>query len=282
VRSCDEIVTEPWPLPRTQDGRPFDHLVGDLPGSAALDLLHEGVFFLPGIPGAPPVALSPSDSLPSSSAVVMVTRALADALGVPQPLVFLDPDDEMGVVAHLGKTPALVVGRRINSAPFVPEARNALGRALMRLATGGDFIHSAPETTKLTGLLAGLCRAAGVPVPEFADYDREFAKAVHESLPDGADLGLNDLATTFAQGLEHFDPAALRQSMAMAQDRAGVVAAADPRPALRGLAEEGELTSARGTSLVGYLLSDDHLSLRRSLGYHVDVELDLADVEEIP
>jgi hypothetical protein len=211
----------------------------------------------------------------------MVTRALADAMGIPQPLVFLDPDDEMGVVAHLGTTPALVVGRRINSAPFVPEARNALGRALMRLATGGDFIHAEADTGKLTSLLAGLCQAAGVPVPSFADHDREFATAVHSSLPDGAELGLTDLARAFSEGLEHFDPAALRLSLAMAQDRAGVVAAADPRAALRLLADQGELTSARGTSLVGYLLSDDHLSLRRSLGYHVDVELDLADVEEI-
>ena len=35
---------------------------------------------------------------------------------------------------------------------------------------------------------------------------------------------VTELATAFAQGLEHFDPASLRQSVAMAQDRAGVVA----------------------------------------------------------
>jgi tetratricopeptide (TPR) repeat protein len=281
-RSCDAIVSEPWPLPRTQDGRPFDHLVGDLPGSAALDLLHEGVFFLPQIPGAGELGFSPSDSLPSSSAVVMVTRALADAMGIPQPLVFLGTGDEMEVTAHLGKTPALLVGKRINSAPFQPEARDAIGRALMRLATGSDFIHHVASEGQLTGLLVGLCQAADVPLPGLPDHDPAFAKAAAGSLPDGKDMGLGDVARAFLDGIEHFDPAALRASLAMAEDRAGVVAAADPRPALRALAAASELVTPRGTSLVGYLLSDDHLSLRRALGYHVDVELDISDVEEIP
>ena len=35
-------------------------------------------------------------------------------------------------------------------------------------------------------------------------------------------------------------------------------------------------------ALFSYLLSDDHLSLRRALGYSIEVELDIDDVEEIP
>jgi tetratricopeptide (TPR) repeat protein len=282
LRGCDAIVREPWPLPRAQDGRPFDHLVGDLPGSAALDLLHEGVFFLPGIPGAPPGPASPGESLPSSSGVVMVVRALADAMGIPQPLVFLDTADEMGVRAQLGKAPALHVGRRINSAPFAPEARDALGRGLMRLAAGGDHVRRSASDAQLTALLVGLCRAAGFSPTSLPDHDPHFAADVQASLPDAEDLGLAESARAFVEALPHFDAAVLRQSMAMAEDRAGIVAAADPRPGLRGLLEARALVSTRGTSLVGYVLSDDHLSLRRALGYHVDVELDLADVEEIP
>lgn len=280
-RGCDNIVTEPWPLPRSQDGRPFDHLVGDLPHSAALDLLHEGVFFLSSLPGAPTLGLEPADSLPSSSAVVMVTRALADAMGIRQPLVFLNPEGENEVVAHLGKTPALVVGRRINSAPFVPEARDAIGRGLMRLATGGDFMYAKANEPQLTGLLVGLVQSAGVPLPGLPDHDPKFAAAVKANLPDGEDLGMAEAARGFLEGLDHFDAGTLRESLAMAEDRAGVVAAADPRPALANLATLQELTTTRGTSLIGYLVSDDHLSLRRSLGYHVDVELDISDVEEI-
>jgi hypothetical protein len=282
LRLCDDLVGDPWPLPRTQDGHPFDHLVGDLSGSAALDLLHEGVFFLPGLPGAPRLELSPSDSLPSSSGVVMVTRALADAMGIPQPLVFLDAEQESGVVAHLGKTPLLVVGRRVNAAPFAPESRSALGCALMRLATGGDFAHRSASPAQLTGILVGLCRAgAGRSLPAFPAHDERFAASIARSLAGSEDLGLEEVVGTFLASLDHFDPATLHDSLAMAEDRAGVVAAADPRPVLRSLAEAGQLTGARGTSLIGYLLSDDHLSLRRVLGYHVDVELDVGDVEEI-
>jgi hypothetical protein len=42
------------------------------------------------------------------------------------------------------------------------------------------------------------------------------------------------------------------------------------------------ITSSRGTALVGYLLSDDHLGLRRALGYQVALTLDDQDLEELP
>jgi len=63
------------------------------------------------------------------------------------------------------------------------------------------------------------------------------------------------------------------QTLAMAEDRAGVIAAADPRPSIEQLAAEGQITGARGPTLVGYLLSDDHLSLRHSLGYTVEINV---------
>src|SRR5690606_22549114 len=123
---CDRLQAEPWPLPAAQDGKPLDLLVGDLPCSHALDLLHEGVFLLSELPGAPPppVEISAGRALPSNSGVVMVARALADALGISQPLVFVNPDESDGVVAHLGASPALIVGRRVNSTPFAPRSRD--------------------------------------------------------------------------------------------------------------------------------------------------------------
>jgi DNA-binding transcriptional regulator PaaX len=48
------------------------------------------------------------------------------------------------------------------------------------------------------------------------------------------------------------------------------VCAADPRPALARLQAAGEIDQSRGRMLIGYLLSDDHLTLRRNLGYQVD------------
>ncbi|NVB42217.1 hypothetical protein G6O69_30620 [Pseudenhygromyxa sp. WMMC2535] len=283
--SCDRLQTEPWPLPAAQDGKPLDLLVGDLPCSNALDLLHEGVFLLSDLPGAPapPVDLASGRALPSNSGVVMVARALADALGISQPLVFLDPKaPEESVVAYLGFSPALIVGRKINSAPFAPRARDELGRAMMRLATGGDFLHTDKAQPRLLGLLLGLCRALELELPDDAfapargevpAIDRRLADWVVKLLPDAASrVDLHQAARSFAQSTDTFDPQRLREALTMAQDRAGVLAAADPRPALERLLAGGDhkiLLGERATALLGYLLSDDHLGLRRSLGYQV-------------
>lgn len=284
---CDQLQVEPWPLPAAQDGKPLDLLVGDLPCSHALDLLHEGVFLLSELPGAPkpPIDVVKARSLPSNSGVVMVVRALADALGISQPLVFVDPDDNDGVVAHLGSSPTLIVGRKINSTPFAPRSRDQLGRAIIRLATGGDYLHADDAEPRLLGLLMGLCRSLGIELPEEAFWtsrnetitiDRSLADWVVKSLPDASSRAdLVQAARSFAQSTDNFDPARMREAMAMAQDRAGVVASADPRPALQRLLEQGNrklLIQERATALLGYLLSDDHLGLRRSLGYQVALE----------
>ena len=91
-------------------------------------------------------------------------------------------------------------------------------------------------------------------------------------------------ARAFAQSTDTFDSMRMREAMAMAQDRAGVVASADPRPALQRLLDEGRdrkvLIEERATALLGYLLSDDHLGLRRSLGYQVALERE-EELEEL-
>lgn len=283
---CDRQQAEPWPLPNPQDGKPIDLLVGDLPSSHALDLLHEGVFLLSELPRAPkpPIDVQKARSLPTNSGVVMVVRALADALGIPQPLVFVEQgaEDQELVIAHLGATAALIVGRKINSSPFAPRSRDLIGRALMRLATGGDYLNEPRSEAQLLGVLAGLCRALGLELPDDAFsttrgpdpvIDRSLADWVAKNLPDAnsrADLA--QAARTFAQSTDTFDPQRLRDALAMAQDRAGVVAAADPRPALARVLESEGLISERATALLGYLLSDDHLGLRRSLGYQVALQ----------
>lgn len=295
-KPCDELQVEPWPLPAAQDGKPLDLLVGDLPCSQALDLLHEGVFLLSELPGAPPppVDVVNGRSLPSNSGVVMVARALADALGLPPPLVFVDPEDSDNVVAHLGASPALIVGRKINSTPFAPRSRDLLGRAVMRLATGGDYLHADDAEPRLIGLLMGLCRSLGIELPEESFWssrkvapviDRRLADWVIQSLPDAASRpDLVSAARAFAQSTDTFDSMRMREAMAMAQDRAGVVASADPRPALQRLLDEGRdrkvLIEERATALLGYLLSDDHLGLRRSLGYQVALERE-EELEEL-
>jgi tetratricopeptide (TPR) repeat protein len=278
----DALVTEPWSLPEAQEGRPFDGLVGDLPAPAALDLLRDGVFYLGQIPGAAasPVELDGGKALPHSSAVVMVTRALAEAVGVPLPRIFMDPQRDDEVRAYLVGSPCLVVGRRINSTPFGPAARDAIGRALLRLSTGGDALHYELPAPRLTALLLGLCAAAGVDIDEPPDHDAAYLEEVRRALAASSLADLGELAVAFAEGIETFDPEQLLETLRVAEDRAGAVCAADPRPRLRELAERGLLAGPRGTSVVGYLLSDDHLTLRHNLGYLTEVAAPIRREEE--
>jgi hypothetical protein len=258
--------------------------VGDLPNAWLLDLLREGVAYLTQVPGAPPptVSLDPKGSLPSNTPAVMVVRALAGAMGVPEPLVFVNPKVDAGVRAFVGTAPCLVVGRRVNAAPFAPASRDMIGRALLRLATGGDFVHRNASDAQLMGILAGIAQGAGQDMILPPSVDARTAAAIKESLPDPESVPeLHDAAARLAETIEVLDPRAVRDAMIMAEDRAGVVCAADPRPALTELNHTKQLAEPRGTVLAGYLLSDDHLSLRRALGYHAEIELSEADMEEV-
>lgn len=293
-RGCEALITDPWPLPTTHEGRPFDHLVGDLAASGALDLLHEGTFFLPEIPDSPPTPpqLKQARPLGETAGVVMVTRALADSLGVPAPQVFVDPDpsaksgDAQRRVRTIfrGRSRALLVGRKVNSAPFTAPARNELGRALMRLAMGGDFLFQRPGVAsisdgRLLAILVALAEAGGARL-DLEGHDATYATRVKAVLPADA-TGLEEAAHALASSVDSLSIDIVRQSMATAQDRAGVACSADPRPVLRDMLADGTLSSRRGTALLGYMLSDDHLSLRRTLGYHAGVELDILDIEEV-
>ncbi|MEM9459442.1 MAG: hypothetical protein AAGF11_35010 [Myxococcota bacterium] len=278
----DARVTEPWSLPESQDGRPFDGLVGDLPGSAALDLLREGVFYMDRIPGAqlPSVDVDVERPLPPQSAAVMVTRALAQAMGVPAPRVFVDATVEDEVMAHHAGSACLIVGRRVNAAPFSATARDALGRGLLRLSTGGDALHRELTAGQVSSLLLAMCAGAGVQMNAPPNHDVHYREKVRRSLDIASPTELMELAVGFADTADTFDPEQLLETLRVAEDRAGAVCAADPRPRLRDLAAQGQLLGPRGTNVVGYLLSDDHLTLRHSLGYLTEVAAPIRREEE--
>jgi len=285
-RSCDALLAEPWPLPAAQPGRPFDMLIGDLPCPAALELLREGVPYLGEVPGAPAPTLdvSPKKSLPATSGAVIVTRALAAAVSVPLPLVFVDSKaPDMSVVAYLGRTASLIIGKKINATPFSALARDRIGRALFRLATGGEYLHRDATDAVLQGLLLGMCRGGGRSIGARMPGDGRVATAVEQALSKVRDSGdFADAARGMAETLPGLDISLLRASFRMAEDRAGAVCSADPHPALEEIARDEGFTSTRSTMLVSYLVSDEHLALRRTLGYHLESAPDVVDVEGLP
>jgi hypothetical protein len=283
-RTCDELVSDAWPLPRAQDGRQTSGFVSDLPHTAAIDLLRDGVFYLGELPGAPApsVDLAPSRSLSANTPVVIVVRAIANAMGVPQPLVFVDPSEEYEIEARLAGAPSLVVGRRLAASPFTAAARDRIGRALLRMSTGGDAIHRHTGPARLLALCVALCQSCGVTLDTTHGYDRAFANEIASHLP-GRDAmqHLTPTALAFRDASEGLDPVVLHGTLLMAEDRAGAIASGDPRPALELLRRIDALPTPRGALFVSYLLSDDHLNLRRDLGYVVEVNVPRRRSQEV-
>lgn len=285
ARRCDVLQPAPWPLPTPPDKQQPFYSVDDAACAAALHLLQAGVKYLSSMPGAPPppVNLAQRHSLPGASSVAVVTRALARTLGVADPLLFLNPSDDNDVIAHVGTAPVLLIGRKVNAAPFSPTSREAIGRALLRLSTGGDHLHLAMDDAGLMGVLHGLSSCAGVELDAIHDKDDAVSDAIIETLAGaGIPVDFGEDAEILGRNLATFSPTALRDALRHAEDRAGAIACGDPRVAFADDARFPALSEPRAAALVAYLVSEEHLALRRALGYHVELELELDDVEELP
>ncbi|MCA9657096.1 MAG: hypothetical protein KC486_02020, partial [Myxococcales bacterium] len=284
-RDADSLMPDPWPLPVPRDDL-FPALCSGKDATvAAMMLIREGISYLTELPGAPepPAILQTKRSLPSVSSVASTTHALAQALGIPEPDVYLNPDEHRRVRTWASGTPSLILSRTIAQTPDSPESRDKLGRALLRLSLGGDYVFERLQTPQLLGLLCGLSESVGISLEFQQQVDQQIADAVIEILSTGAaSLDFGEYAERLSRSADTFDPTQLRAAFVIAEDRAAVLCAGDPRISIRELRRKGSLTSARGQALLTYLISDDHLSLRRSLGYSIELELDISDVEEIP
>ncbi|MBK9757215.1 MAG: hypothetical protein IPO88_27700 [Nannocystis sp.] len=284
-RRCDTVKPEPWPLPNPPD-KPAPFYVADDPAvAAALGLLRTGVHDLNAIPGAPPPAvnLSQRHSLPATSSVGTVTRAIARTLGLAEPLLFLNQGEDNAVVAHVGTAPVLLIGRKVNATPFSPHARDSIGRALLRLNTGGDHLHRGMSDEQLMGVIHGLASCAGVTLDPIHPFDQTVADTILEALSGAAiPVDFGEDAENLDRTLVSFSIKQLRELLRSAEDRAGAIACADPRVALHDPTRFQSLSTRRAAGLVAYLVSEEHLVLRRLLGYHVELELELTDVEELP
>ena len=150
----------------------------------------------------------------------------------------------------------------------------------MRLANGGEQFNKKLSPSQKAGFLLGLCRAAKVDTKKLEEGPLANAELnVAEQLTDlRVDDDLARAAQRYERGSEGNTIVELHRALRLAQDRAAAICAADPRPVLANLVEEGELLRARGTALLGYLVSDDHLALRRSLAYDTGIVIDLEEL----
>ncbi len=280
---CDELMPESWGLPQVTGDQAITLPLSDLPCPLGYRLLHDGLQGASTLPGAPPppLKLSSRRQLPRTSNTGRVTAALAALLGVPAPAIYLNPRNDHEVIAFLSEEPALLIGRKLNAKPFTAATRDAIGRALVRLQCGGDHLARLSDA-QLLGVVAGIVGSLGLEVGDTHRVDSRMAEQMLTMLSESAiavDLG-EDIEPIEA-ALPTLDPAALRLSLEALEDRIGVLCSGDPRITLAGLKQSGHLTSTRAQLLLRYLVGDEHLSVRRSLGYHIAEELDLSDVVEV-
>lgn len=257
-----------WPLPRPQNRAPFDGLNDDLPCAFALDLMREGMIYLDSMPIEDGLSedYASSRTMPSPNALATVVRRLAEAMGVPLPLILTDDGDLASIRTFLTPAPTLLIGRQIAQHPTSPIARDAIGRALWRLATGGDVLHYDAGPAQLLAILVALCNAAGVELETPFDYDEALADAIQSKLPPTEHLtDLLDVAKRFRDTAAALTPPSLLAGLKMGEDRAGAVCAGDPFPALEQVFAP-DMPPFRARLLVSYLVSDAHLALQRALG----------------
>jgi len=280
---CDDLMPETWPLPQVSSEQAIGLPISDLPCPVGYGLLHDGLQGASKLPGAspPPLKLSSRRQLPRASNTGRVTAALSALLGVPAPAIYLNPRSDHDVLSYLGEEPALLIGRKINSKPFTAAARDAIGRALVRLQCGGDHLFRFNDA-QLLAVISGIVGSVGLELGSAHRIDSKLAEQVLTMLSESSiAVDLGDDIDPIEAALPTLDPAALRLSLEALEDRVGVLCSGDPRITLAALKQSGQLTSDRATLLMRYLVCDEHLSVRRSLGYLMAEELDMSEVEEV-
>ena len=135
---------------------------------------------------------------------------------------------------------------------------------------------------QLMGVIHGLASCAGVTLDDIHPYDQSIADTILEALSGAAiPVDFGEDAENLDRTLPNFSLQQLRELLRCAEDRAGTIACGDPRIALHDPTRFHSLSTRRAAGLVAYLVSEEHLALRRLLGYHVELELELTDVEEL-
>lgn len=279
--TCDDLRTTPWHLPSQMGGRGLEGLLGDLPNAAVIDLLHEASFTEheavpdlapPAVPGGPP--------LPPANGAVSVVTQLAESLGVPVPILYLDPAIQ-GVEIRSAKSLALCIGKDVQATPSRPDHRAAFGRALFTLAVGGPQVRHGMDPSQRISFVAGLIEAAELSRPAALGTELD-DEVIHATVTqfEGVAGSLVDAASALVASLEGpvtISPEHLTQTLEAAEDRVALLCAADPRPVLSHLMSLDALHRARGRLALGFLFSDEHLRLRDAWGYLAEATTDTED-----
>lgn len=284
---CDVLRSEPWPLPSSESTGIISSILREIPSAFAIRRMVDLWPHLPVLPELGRELPSGGKTLSPDRDANRVIHTLGALLGFKEIHVAVDLNQEDRVLARwsLQGQPTLILGRKIYTAPIAPRSRDAIGRALWRLASGGDCFREllCERQRRTIALLPDLIEGRiHIENDDEAWIDPDYARACMAVIPK--DLEHSPLSDV----RERSRTATLRSilpldaSLEAAEDRFGAICTADPRISLALRAKHSEERPELYCDLVAYLLSNGHIELRRELGYQHLVELDMQDLEVLP
>lgn len=197
----------------------------------------------------------------------------AGALGISDFELYVGGRDPRAVVGVPGERPMLVVGNDIK-APLSVYARQAVARELFGIRRGISVVRTRDKLT-VACVVVGLCNVLGVSIeaPPYAML-AETQRLMSRVLPRRLRRPLTELCQAVAQSGE--DPKTWYSFALASLDRMAAIAAGDVSVVLADALDVGRdrletvvSDDARARQLVGFVLSDGYLELRKQLGMGV-------------
>jgi tetratricopeptide (TPR) repeat protein len=195
-----------------------------------------------------------------------VVAAIARALGIAEPQIFLARNEPAVVAPVVAEAPGLLVGAEVPKR-FTPRQQRFLyARALAHIRRGTHSLAGMPAG-RLGALLGELVR---LTAPTGTDFDRlpppdpALAEMLARSLGSEARARLAPLAARAAAEMPtNWEPLAL--GIRESAERAGLAVCGDPGAAISIVAGEcqGALDRAEVARLVRFAVSETHLALRK-------------------
>jgi tetratricopeptide (TPR) repeat protein len=250
----------PVELPLLADG-PALHAAGDQ--GAVRELLAAAAADLP---KALPTDMSGGRGalVKGDNPVRRVVAALARALGMPEPQLFL-ARGEPGVVAPVaGARPGLLVGAEVPRRFSPRQQRFLYARALAHVRRGTHPLAalSAARLASMTGELIRLAAPHGTDFSQLPRGDSALAEMLARHVGPDARARLSELAARAAAAETDWEALAL--GIRESAERAGLAICGDPAAALAIVSAEtqGGLASQEMSRLVRFAVGDAYLELR--------------------
>ena len=194
-----------------------------------------------------------------------VIVAIARALGMPEPQIFL-AKAEPAVVAAVATEPAgLLVGAEVPKRYNPRQQRFLYARALAHIRRGTHPIAGLPAQRlgQIAAELVRLCAPDSNDLKRLLPADPQLAKVLAEKVSPEARLRLQPLAARAAAEMPtNFEPLAL--AIRESAERAGLAVSADPAAAISIVAQEcgGGLDRPEVARLARFAVSEAYLALR--------------------